>query len=109
MFNQCGIIERIRNIRDPITGLSKGFAYISFDNEAGAKFALKYDNVNLNGQRIKVLPYPYHEKTFVKNLIEEIRRRNQTILESKKRILENDNRSSKKFKKSSGEPANVNI
>ncbi|XP_012059324.1 PREDICTED: nucleolin-like [Atta cephalotes] len=107
MFNQCGTIVRMRNVRDPITGLSRGFGYISFNNVDSAKFALEYNNVKLNGRRIKVLPYPYREKTSVKNLVEEIRRRNQTILESGKRILENDNRSSKKFKKSSGEPANV--
>lgn len=108
MFKQCGSIVRIRNVRDPISGLNKGFGYVSFNNEAAVKYALTLDGVKLNGRRIKVLPYPYRRNLSLNNLTEEIKRRNQGI----KRILSlGDILSSKKFKKNSGEPAarNVNI
>ncbi|EGI67091.1 PREDICTED: nucleolin-like [Acromyrmex echinatior] len=107
MFNRCGFIMRFRNVRDSITGLSRGFGYVSFKTEDSVKTALTYSNEKIDGWRIKVMPYPYCEKSFVKKLEKETRQRNQPILENGKRILENDNRSSKKFKKSSGEPANV--
>ncbi|KYQ52541.1 RNA-binding protein 34 [Trachymyrmex zeteki] len=106
MFKQCGSIVRIRNVRDPISGLNKGFGYVSFNNEAAVKYALTLDGVKLNGRRIKVLPYPYRRNLSLNNLTEEIKRRNQGI----KRILSlGDILSSKKFKKNSGEPAARNV
>ncbi|KAG5322024.1 RBM34 protein, partial [Acromyrmex heyeri] len=107
MFNRCGIIVRMRNVRDPITGLSRGFGYVSFKNADSVKRAFLCNKEKINGRRIEVMPYPYIENRFIKKLEKETRQRNQATLESGKRILENDNRSSKKFKKSSGEPANV--
>ncbi|KYN17939.1 PREDICTED: nucleolar protein 12-like isoform X2 [Trachymyrmex cornetzi] len=105
IFKRCGTIDRMRNVRDPVTGLSRGFGYVSFFDTVSAKIALDYNNEKFHGWRIKVVPYPYHENTSVESLIGEMQRKNQAILDYGQRTL--DNRSSKKFKKSSGEPANV--
>lgn len=54
LFHDCSSLKEIRLIRDRITGTSRGFAYIDFDNEDGLLAALKLNNQKVKGSKLKV-------------------------------------------------------
>lgn len=53
-FSQYGLIKEIKLITDRMTGRSKGFAFITFEQEESAKKATSADGSQLDGRQIKV-------------------------------------------------------
>lgn len=66
-FAPCSVKD-VRLMKDRITGISRGFAYIDFENEQGLAEALSKNRQKLKGEKIKVLrsdPALGHKKTAV--------------------------------------------
>ncbi|CAI9715113.1 RNA-binding protein 34 [Octopus vulgaris] len=53
-FLDCGPISNVRVIRDKITGVGKGFGYVSFEDTDAAMFALQLNDSELKGRKIRV-------------------------------------------------------
>ena len=53
-FTQCGDVDDVRIIRDKQTGIGKGFSYVAFKKKECVGFALKLQNSELNGRKIRV-------------------------------------------------------
>lgn len=53
-FAQFGEIEEAILIKDRATGRLKGFGFVTFTNEEGAKAALSMDGQELQGRKLKV-------------------------------------------------------
>ncbi|XP_040178793.1 RNA-binding protein 34 [Rana temporaria] len=53
-FSDCGDIEAIRIIRDQKTGIGKGFGYVLFQGTDAVQLALKLNNSDLMGRKIRV-------------------------------------------------------
>ncbi|KAG8431310.1 hypothetical protein GDO86_019072, partial [Hymenochirus boettgeri] len=53
-FIQCGDVKSVRIIRDRNTGIGKGFGYILFQNADSIVLALKLNNSELMGRKIRV-------------------------------------------------------
>lgn len=53
-FNQYGQMTDIIIVTDRATGRSKGFGFITFDNQEAAQAALAMDGQELDGRTIKV-------------------------------------------------------
>uniref|UniRef100_A0A8C9QXK0 RNA binding motif protein 34 n=1 Tax=Scleropages formosus TaxID=113540 RepID=A0A8C9QXK0_SCLFO len=53
-FEQCGGIEAIRLVRDRDSGMGKGFGYVLFENVDAVQLALKLNNSELQGRKIRV-------------------------------------------------------
>ena len=43
-FNKCGKVESVRVVRDKVTRVGKGFAYVQFDDQNGVEAALQYND-----------------------------------------------------------------
>jgi len=54
IFGQFGKIVETKVITDRVTGQSKGFAFIQFDDEESAKKATTIDGQDMNGRPMKV-------------------------------------------------------
>ncbi|MFN3233786.1 MAG: RNA recognition motif domain-containing protein [Gammaproteobacteria bacterium] len=54
MFVKYGDIAEVKLIKDQATGRSKGFAFITFDQDSAAKSALESDGTEIQSRRIKV-------------------------------------------------------
>ncbi|XP_069671691.1 RNA-binding protein 34 [Periplaneta americana] len=54
MFDSCGKIVDIRIIRDKITGVGKGFAYVNFETTDAVELALKLNGEVLKKREIRV-------------------------------------------------------
>lgn len=54
VFSQHGELEEVKIILDRETGLSRGFAFVTFVDEASAKEALVLDGTTVNGRDIRV-------------------------------------------------------
>ncbi|NXI56534.1 RBM34 protein, partial [Chloroceryle aenea] len=53
-FSVCGGVVAVRVVRDRNTGLGKGFGYVLFENTDAVHLALKLNESNLMGRRIRV-------------------------------------------------------
>ena len=53
-FSQCGDVDDVRIIRDKETGVGKGFGYISFEKRESVGFAIKLQNSELKGRKLRV-------------------------------------------------------
>ncbi|MTI14742.1 RNA recognition motif domain-containing protein [Sansalvadorimonas verongulae] len=54
VFSQHGELEEVKIILDRETGRSRGFAFVTFTDEAAAKAALTLDGAAVNGRDIRV-------------------------------------------------------
>ncbi|NWI18998.1 RBM34 protein, partial [Crypturellus soui] len=53
-FADCGDIVAVRIVRDRQTGIGKGFGYILFENTDAVHLALKLNNSDLMGRKVRV-------------------------------------------------------
>lgn len=53
-FSECGTVEAVRIIRDQKTGIGKGFGYVLFQGIDAVQLALKLNNSDLMGRKIRV-------------------------------------------------------
>ena len=51
VFTVCGEIQNIRIVRDPKTGIGKGFGFVTFKDKSGVVFALKQNNTAVLDKR----------------------------------------------------------
>lgn len=61
-FEDCGVIENVRVIRDSYTGIGKGFGYITFQDVDGVELALQLNGTELRGRKIRVARSQHQEK-----------------------------------------------
>ncbi len=54
VFNEFGEIKDLKILKDPVTGRSRGFAFITFTQAESAKAALTKDGYELTGRRLYV-------------------------------------------------------
>lgn len=54
-FSDCGDIVNVRIVRDRQTSLGKGISYVSFDSKDSVGLALKLNNSQLEGRRLRVM------------------------------------------------------
>lgn len=54
LFSPYGPITEIKLIKDRDTGRSKGFAFVSFENQTSAQSALKLDGTDFQNRRLNV-------------------------------------------------------
>ncbi|XP_010620265.1 RNA-binding protein 34 isoform X2 [Fukomys damarensis] len=54
-FLDCGRILAVRIVRDPVTGVGKGFGYVLFENTDAVHLALKLNNSELMGRKLRVM------------------------------------------------------
>ncbi|XP_062868771.1 RNA-binding protein 34 [Trichomycterus rosablanca] len=53
-FEECGNVEAVRLVRDRNTGVGKGFGYVLFESTDAVMLALKLNNSELLGRKIRV-------------------------------------------------------
>jgi len=53
-FSEYGPISDIKMVTDRETGVSRGFGFITFENQFDAEASLKLDNTDLSGRKIRV-------------------------------------------------------
>ncbi|XP_055943174.1 RNA-binding protein 34-like [Argiope bruennichi] len=53
-FSTCGHVEAVRAIRDPETGAGKGFGYVLFKNIDSKEAALKLEEIEISGRKIRI-------------------------------------------------------
>ncbi|XP_054710577.1 RNA-binding protein 34-like isoform X2 [Uloborus diversus] len=53
-FDNCGKIDRVRIIRDCVTGVGKGFGYVSFSSTQAKENALSLEGVQISGRTIRI-------------------------------------------------------
>lgn len=53
-FSQFGALEEVKIILDRETGRSRGFAFVTFENDNDAEAALSLDGNSLSGRDIRV-------------------------------------------------------
>ncbi|XP_051676695.1 RNA-binding protein 34 isoform X6 [Oryctolagus cuniculus] len=61
-FLDCGNIVAVRIVRDQITGIGKGFGYVLFENKDSVHLALKLNNSELMGRKLRVMRSVNKEK-----------------------------------------------
>ncbi|XP_006895455.1 PREDICTED: RNA-binding protein 34 [Elephantulus edwardii] len=61
-FLDCGGIVAVRIIRDQVTGMGKGFGYVLFENTDAVHLALKLNNSELMGRKLRVMHSVSKEK-----------------------------------------------
>ncbi|KAM6177362.1 RNA-binding protein 34 [Erethizon dorsatum] len=61
-FLDCGSIVAVRIVRDPVTGIGKGFGYVLFENTDAVHLALKLNNSELMGRKLRVMRSVNKEK-----------------------------------------------
>ena len=55
LFSEAGAVEEVRLITDRETGRSKGYAFVTFAEEAGAEAAVeKFNGVEYQGRTLRV-------------------------------------------------------
>ncbi|XP_053324682.1 RNA-binding protein 34 [Spea bombifrons] len=53
-FSECGNVEAVRVIRDKATGIGKGFGYVLFETSDAVQLALKLNNSELMGRKLRI-------------------------------------------------------
>ncbi|XP_006868629.1 PREDICTED: RNA-binding protein 34 [Chrysochloris asiatica] len=66
-FLDCGNIVAVRIIRDQVTGIGKGFGYVLFENTDAVHLAMKLNNSELMGRKLRVLRSVSKEKVKQQN------------------------------------------
>jgi len=61
-FSEYGPISDIKMVTDRETGVSRGFGFITFENQFDAEASLKLDNTDLSGRKIRVSMAKEREK-----------------------------------------------
>lgn len=61
-FLDCGSVVAVRIVRDPVTGTGKGFGYVLFENTDAVHLALKLNNSELMGRKLRVMRSVHKEK-----------------------------------------------
>ncbi|XP_001512144.2 RNA-binding protein 34 isoform X1 [Ornithorhynchus anatinus] len=62
-FSDCGQVVAVRIVRDGVTGAGKGFGYVLFANTDAVQLALKLNNSELMGRKLRVMRSVSKEKT----------------------------------------------
>ncbi|XP_060099066.1 RNA-binding protein 34 [Heteronotia binoei] len=53
-FSECGTVKGVRIVRDRNTGIGKGFGYVLFEDTDAVHLALKLNNSELKGRKLRV-------------------------------------------------------
>jgi len=53
-FSRYGSLENVQLITDRMTGMSKGFAFLTFEKQVAAETALEMNGKSLNGRNLVV-------------------------------------------------------
>ena len=53
-FNQVGEVDNVRLIRDPSTGMGKGFGYVNFVSEESVTKAMRLNAREVAGRKVRV-------------------------------------------------------
>ncbi|XP_025225520.1 RNA-binding protein 34-like [Theropithecus gelada] len=61
-FLDCGSVMAVRIVRDQVTGIGKGFGYVLFENTDSVHLALKLNNSELMGRKLRVMRSVNKEK-----------------------------------------------
>ncbi|XP_016055365.1 PREDICTED: RNA-binding protein 34 [Miniopterus natalensis] len=61
-FLDCGNIVAVRIVRDQLTGVGRGFGYVLFENTDAVHLALKLNNSELMGRKLRVMRSVNKEK-----------------------------------------------
>ncbi|XP_026949797.1 RNA-binding protein 34 isoform X2 [Sagmatias obliquidens] len=61
-FLDCGNTVAVRIVRDQVTGASRGFGYVLFENTDAVHLALKLNNSELMGRKLRVMRSVHKEK-----------------------------------------------
>ncbi|XP_003410948.1 RNA-binding protein 34 isoform X1 [Loxodonta africana] len=61
-FLDCGSVVAVRIVRDQVTGVGKGFGYVLFENTDAVHLALKLNNSELMGRKLRVMRSVNKEK-----------------------------------------------
>ncbi|CAO2609337.1 RNA-binding protein 34, partial [Lemmus lemmus] len=61
-FLDCGNIVAVRILRNPLTGVGRGFGYVLFENTDAVHLALKLNNSELMGRKLRVMRSVNKEK-----------------------------------------------
>lgn len=61
-FLDCGSIVAVRILRNPLTGVGRGFGYVLFENTDAVHLALKLNNSELMGRKLRVMRSVNKEK-----------------------------------------------
>ncbi|XP_029787388.1 RNA-binding protein 34 [Suricata suricatta] len=61
-FLDCGSVVAVRIVRDPVTGVGRGFGYVLFENTDAVHLALKLNNSELMGRKLRVMRSVNKEK-----------------------------------------------
>lgn len=55
-FTKFGEVESVRVVREPRTGLGKGFGFVTYADESGVMFSLQHNcHITLSGHRLRVM------------------------------------------------------
>lgn len=54
LFESCGPISHVRIVRDPRTGMGKGFGYVNFKDSDSVQLALEMENVKLDNRELRI-------------------------------------------------------
>ncbi|XP_015275312.1 PREDICTED: RNA-binding protein 34 [Gekko japonicus] len=66
-FSECGTVKGVRIVRDRNTGTGKGFGYVLFEDTDAVHLALKLNNSELKGRKLRVKRCTEREKVQQKN------------------------------------------
>ncbi|XP_011372255.1 RNA-binding protein 34 [Pteropus vampyrus] len=61
-FLDCGSVVAVRIVRDPRTGVGRGFGFVLFENTDAVHLALKLNNSELMGRKLRVMRSVNKEK-----------------------------------------------
>ncbi|XP_057593251.1 RNA-binding protein 34 isoform X2 [Hippopotamus amphibius kiboko] len=61
-FLDCGSVVAVRIVRDQVTGVGRGFGYVLFEDTDAVHLALKLNNSELMGRKLRVMRSVHKEK-----------------------------------------------
>ncbi|KAM9003450.1 RNA-binding protein 34 isoform X2 [Sarcophilus harrisii] len=61
-FSDCGSVLAVKLVRNKVTGIGKGCGYVLFENTDAVQLALKLNNSELMGRKLRVKRYVNNEK-----------------------------------------------
>ncbi|KAJ7342269.1 hypothetical protein JRQ81_009985 [Phrynocephalus forsythii] len=73
-FFDCGTVTGVRIVRDRNTGIGKGFGYVLFETTDAVHLALKLNNSELKGRRLRVQRCAEQQKTQQKSLDKNVKK-----------------------------------
>jgi len=95
LFSKCGNIENVRLIRDGTTGMGKGFGYVNFTEEESVNKAMRLNNQEISGRKVRVSKSVRKPKSAVKHKAER-KIKNRQNRSSERKVSSNDKENSKK-------------